>query len=285
MAGLAATLAMAVGHIAGPEPFLATQRSGAEVAFAAVVGLVIGSFLNVVAYRVPLAISISSPPSACPRCGHRVRWFDNVPVISWLALRGRCRDCGEAISIRYPVFEAITCLAFGGVALALGVDIAVLGMCVLAATLIALAATELDGASAPGSVAVVGSGAGLCGLVAASASDGRWRDLGHALGGGAVGVLVGFAVCAAASRARAGAGRELPVKWVPALLPAGLWAGWLGARSSAAWLISSLAFTLLFVLTLPASRREGRGFARAAILCASRASALAAAIALVVAVV
>jgi leader peptidase (prepilin peptidase)/N-methyltransferase len=68
-------------------------------------GLLVGSFLNVVIYRVPLNRSIVSPPSACGTCGHVVRWYDNVPVLSWLVLRGRCRDCGSPIAVRYPLVE------------------------------------------------------------------------------------------------------------------------------------------------------------------------------------
>jgi len=75
-------------------------------------GLVIGSFLNVVIYRVPLGKSIVSPPSACPRCGTHIRARDNVPVLSWLVLRGKCRTCGEPISIRYPLVELGTGVAF-----------------------------------------------------------------------------------------------------------------------------------------------------------------------------
>ncbi len=83
---------------------------------AGVLGLAIGSFLNVVVYRVPAGRSLSQPPSACPHCGHPIRWYDNVPVVSWLVLRGRCRDCGAPISIRYPLIEAGTAVAFALVA-------------------------------------------------------------------------------------------------------------------------------------------------------------------------
>jgi leader peptidase (prepilin peptidase)/N-methyltransferase len=79
-------------------------------------GVVIGSFLNVVVYRVPAGISIVSPPSACPKCGRHIRGFDNVPLVSWLVLRGRCRDCGEPISARYPAVELGTGLLFAVVA-------------------------------------------------------------------------------------------------------------------------------------------------------------------------
>ena len=75
-------------------------------------GLSVGSFLNVVIWRVPRHESIVHPPSACLSCGHEIRWFDNIPVLSWLVLRGRCRDCGEPISPRYPLVEILTAVLF-----------------------------------------------------------------------------------------------------------------------------------------------------------------------------
>lgn len=90
------------------------------VAGAGVFGLAIGSFLNVVAHRVPRGRSIVAPRSACPACGHGIRARDNVPVLSWLLLRGRCRDCGAAISPRYPLVEAVTAALFVAVALVFG---------------------------------------------------------------------------------------------------------------------------------------------------------------------
>jgi leader peptidase (prepilin peptidase)/N-methyltransferase len=78
-----------------------------------VLGGVIGSFLNVVVYRVPNGLSLIEPPSHCPKCKHRVRWRDNVPIVGWLALRGKCRDCGQLISPRYPLVELTAALMFG----------------------------------------------------------------------------------------------------------------------------------------------------------------------------
>lgn len=78
------------------------------LAFAAVTGLAVGSFLNVVVHRLPLGESLNHPGSHCPSCGHPVRRRDNVPVVSWLLLRGRCRDCGARISARYPLLELVT---------------------------------------------------------------------------------------------------------------------------------------------------------------------------------
>jgi leader peptidase (prepilin peptidase)/N-methyltransferase len=82
---------------------------------AGVFGLVIGSFLNVVVYRVPAGLSVVSPPSACPRCGTRIRAVDNIPVVSWLLLHGHCRSCARPISRRYPLVEAGAALGFLGV--------------------------------------------------------------------------------------------------------------------------------------------------------------------------
>ncbi len=81
-------------------------------------GSLIGSFLNVVVYRVPAGRSVVSPPSACGGCGTRIRPYDNVPVLSWLVLRARCRDCGSRISVRYPLVELGTALFFAAVAVA-----------------------------------------------------------------------------------------------------------------------------------------------------------------------
>jgi leader peptidase (prepilin peptidase) / N-methyltransferase len=78
----------------------------------ALLGLAIGSFLNVVIYRVPAEKSVVSPPSACPHCGAGIRWFDNIPVISWVILRARCRNCAAPISVRYPIVELVTAVLF-----------------------------------------------------------------------------------------------------------------------------------------------------------------------------
>jgi leader peptidase (prepilin peptidase) / N-methyltransferase len=72
------------------------------------IGMCVGSFLNVCIYRLPEGASIVRPPSACPKCGASIRWYDNIPVISYLALRGRCRECRVPISIRYPIVELVT---------------------------------------------------------------------------------------------------------------------------------------------------------------------------------
>ncbi|MEA2394444.1 MAG: leader peptidase (prepilin peptidase) / N-methyltransferase [Solirubrobacteraceae bacterium] len=78
-------------------------------------GLIVGSFLNVVAYRLPRGESLASPGSRCPGCGTPIRPYDNVPVVSWLVLRGRCRQCGTSISARYPLVELTTGVLYAAV--------------------------------------------------------------------------------------------------------------------------------------------------------------------------
>ncbi|MBU2074589.1 MAG: prepilin peptidase [Actinobacteria bacterium] len=109
------------------------------VGLVAPLGLAIGSFLNVVVHRVPLGLSVVHPPSACPQCRQPVRGRDNVPVLSWLLLRGRCRDCRTPISVRYPLVEAGTAALLVAVALRLQ-DVAVaLAVLPVAAAGVALA--------------------------------------------------------------------------------------------------------------------------------------------------
>jgi leader peptidase (prepilin peptidase)/N-methyltransferase len=83
-----------------------------EAVFVLVAGLIVGSFLNVCIVRIPEERSVVTPPSHCPRCMAPVRWFDNVPVLSWMLLRGRCRSCEQPISARYPLVESLTALSW-----------------------------------------------------------------------------------------------------------------------------------------------------------------------------
>jgi leader peptidase (prepilin peptidase) / N-methyltransferase len=90
--------------------------------FLAVLGLLIGSFLNVVIARVPEGLSVVSPPSRCPKCGHSIAWYENVPVLSWLFLRGRCAGCKAPISARYVLVELLTGTLFVACYVRFGVD-------------------------------------------------------------------------------------------------------------------------------------------------------------------
>ncbi len=114
------------------------------VIVAGLFGLLVGSFLNVVAARVPRGVSIVSPGSACPACGHAVRPWDNVPVVSWLVLRGRCRDCSASISARYPVVEALTGALWAGAVWRFGLTYEAAVMIVLLSGLVVLSAIDID---------------------------------------------------------------------------------------------------------------------------------------------
>ncbi|HEX8742961.1 MAG TPA: prepilin peptidase [Thermoleophilaceae bacterium] len=116
----------------------------AGLAFTAPLGLLIGSFLNVVAYRVPRGESLVKPGSHCTTCGEAVKPWDNVPVLSWLVLRGRCRGCGESISARYPIIELMTGVVFAVIALVNGLDLDLLVELPFAAMLIAVAGIDLE---------------------------------------------------------------------------------------------------------------------------------------------
>jgi len=115
-----------------------------EIVVAFVFGAVIGSFLNVVAYRLPRGESLVSPPSHCPGCKAPVKPYDNIPIVSWLLLRGRCRSCGTPISARYPLVELLTAAAFAAVVAVRGVDDDLLLELPFVAALIALAAIDFD---------------------------------------------------------------------------------------------------------------------------------------------
>jgi leader peptidase (prepilin peptidase)/N-methyltransferase len=114
------------------------------LALAAPLGLIIGSFLNVVAYRLPRGESIVTPRSRCTTCGTEVRALDNIPLLSWLVLRGRCRHCSAQISARYPAVELVTGVVFAVVALARGPHLELLVDLPFAAMLIAVADIDLE---------------------------------------------------------------------------------------------------------------------------------------------
>jgi leader peptidase (prepilin peptidase)/N-methyltransferase len=116
----------------------------AIAAVALVPGLAVGSFLNVVAARVPLKRSIARPGSACMACGTTLAWYDNVPLVSYLLLRGRCRHCGAGISLRYPAVEALTAILIAGCVLKFGLSSDALVGAFFCAALVAVSATDLE---------------------------------------------------------------------------------------------------------------------------------------------
>jgi len=218
---------------------LSALPTGVAVAIAALTGLVIGSFLNVVVYRTPRRLSVSRPPSFCPSCGAPVRPRDNIPVVSWIVLGGRCRDCRAPISARYPLVEAGTGALFAGVTALGGAHWAVPGLCVVFATLGAAAVIELDGQHVPAGAMAVGTTLGAAALVAAGVADRAWAHLAGMAAGLGAGVFIGGAALLLASgmRRRGDAPEMAPMIGVlvrsRVVLPvAGLVVGWTGGLAS-----------------------------------------------------
>jgi leader peptidase (prepilin peptidase)/N-methyltransferase len=115
-----------------------------ETAFAGISGALIGSFLNVVVYRLPIGQSLVKPRSHCPSCNTPVSPRDNVPLLSWLFLKGRCRHCSETISARYPAVELLTAICFVAVVLAQGISADLIALIPFTAVLIAVAFIDLE---------------------------------------------------------------------------------------------------------------------------------------------
>lgn len=227
---------------------------------AAVLGLAIGSFLNVVVWRLPRGESVASPPSACPRCGHRIRPRDNVPVLSWLLLRGRCRDCAEPIAVRYPLVEAGTALLFGGVVALAGPTWVLPALLYLAALSVALTLIDLDVQRLPD--ALVLPACPVCAALLALASwnpggEPAWGALGRAAIGGA-GLLALYLAAALAYPGGMGLG-DVKLAGVLGLCLA--WFGWdvLAVGGFAAFLLGGL-YAVGLVLARRAGRRSGIPF-------------------------
>jgi len=117
-------------------------------------GLALGSFLNVVAARVPLRRSVVKPRSACMSCGTEIAWYDNVPLLSWALLRGKCRSCGAAIAWRYPAVELATALLVAGSVWKFGLTLEALLAAFFCAALVAVSATDLEHRIVPNRIVV-----------------------------------------------------------------------------------------------------------------------------------
>jgi leader peptidase (prepilin peptidase)/N-methyltransferase len=238
----------------------------AAVVLVAVLGLAIGSFLNVVAYRVPLGLSVVAPPSSCPGCGSAIEARDNIPLVSWVVLRGKCRHCAEPISARYPIVEAITGVAFiaasvrflpaiteaGSTASLVSGAIVLVAFLYLAASSVALAAIDIDVHRLPNRIVLPSYIVGAVLLTAAGAVGGDLVAVARAAAG--AGILVVFYLLLAIIKP-GGMGMG-DVKLAGVL---GLYLGYLGweqllVGSAAAFLLGGI-----FGVVLLAARRAGRG--------------------------
>ena len=153
------------------------------IAAAAAYGLVLGSFLNVVVHRLPREMSLLRPRSHCPACGAPVCWYDNVPVLSFLALRGRCRACRSPISPRYPLVELATGGLLALVAARFGVTLAGAEAAVLVLLLVPLALIDLEHHLLPDALTLPGIAVGLAFAVAGGLVSLREAAIGAAIGG------------------------------------------------------------------------------------------------------
>ncbi len=160
------------------------------VAFCALAGLCIGSFLNVVIARLPAGRSIARPASACPHCGTAIAWYDNLPVLSYLLLGARCRACRTAISWRYPTVEITAALLFALAYLRFGPSFRLAAALVLVSMLIAITGIDLDHQIIPDALSLPGV---ALGLIASFGSGGiGWKEsaLGVLVGGGVFVVII-----------------------------------------------------------------------------------------------
>ena len=238
----------------------------AVIGLSGLLGVAIGSFLNVVIYRVPRGRSVVSPPSACASCGVAIRPYDNIPLISWLVLRGRCRDCKAPISVRYPIIELITGVVFtavsirpaialaeaGSVADVVAAVLVLLAFLYLAAIGVALAAIDFDTSTLPNVIVLPAYlvGVALFGVHAVIVGDatGLLRGL---VGGGAL--LISYFVIALIRPGGMGMG---DVKLAGVL---GLYLGWLGWGSLAVGSFAGFLLGGIVGVVLLATGRAKRG--------------------------
>ena len=161
--------------------------------FLTVAGAAIGSFLNVLICRIPQEISIAYPPSHCPKCGHAIRFYDNIPIISYVILRGRCRDCHEKISLRYPLVELLTAMMSLLLFWKFGLNLKYFFSFVFSSVLIVITFIDFDHQIIPDIITL--PGIPIFSLIAILFMDVPWLEavLGIIIGGGCLyAVAVGY---------------------------------------------------------------------------------------------
>ena len=188
------------------------------VVFAAAAGAIVGSFLNVCIYRLPLEKSIVWPASGCPHCGRELSWYENIPVASFLVLRGRCRTCRASIGLRYPFVEVLTCAMFALACWHYGPGPLLASRLILGCALIVLFAIDLEHQLLPHRITVTGS---VLGFGLSFLTEPGWFDslMGILLGAG---LLYGVAEVWLRLRHREGLGGGDP----PMLAMIGAFLGW-----------------------------------------------------------
>ncbi|MEN0085384.1 MAG: prepilin peptidase [Leifsonia sp.] len=225
-------------------------------------GLLIGSFLNVVAYRVPAGRSVVAPASACPECESAIRPWDNIPVLSWLVLRGRCRDCSAPISARYPLVEAATGAAFalvcwwmlvpaGGSSEPVPGLLQGVAFLVFAGASIVLALIDADTKRLPNVIVLPTLVVGAVLLAGAALTGGLWADASRSAAGCAL-LFAFYLLLALAYRNGMGFG---DVKLAAVV---GLYLGWLGWPQFVVGAFAAFLLGGVFAIVLLLLRRTGR---------------------------
>lgn len=232
--------------------------------FAGFFGSIIGSFLNVVIYRVPMRKSVVAPPSSCPHCDHQITALENIPVISWLALRGRCSSCKARISVRYPLVELGTAALFAVVSLffapaifsattgtaAYAAIITLVAFLFFAGVSISLALIDLDTSTLPNRIVLPALATGVVLLGAASAVMANWEQLLRA----GIGMVALFAFYYVLALVSGGMGFG-DVKLAAVV---GLYLAWLGWGPLLVGALAAFVLGGLYGLALIAIKRAGR---------------------------
>jgi leader peptidase (prepilin peptidase)/N-methyltransferase len=236
-----------------------------------VLGAAIGSFLNVVIHRVPRGVSVVRPPSSCASCSAHVRPYDNIPIVSWLVLRGRCRDCSAPFSIRYPLVELATGLAFAGIAAwqlsallasptlldALSALLVTAALLYFAAISIALTAIDVDTHRLPDAIVLPAYPVLAVLFAGAAIASGDLESLGRAAAGAGI-LFAGYVLLALISPRGMGMG-DVKLAGVIGLVLG--WFGWaaLAVGTLAAFVLGGLVGIVL-ILMRRASRSTGIPF-------------------------
>jgi len=213
---------------------------------AAFLGLLAGSFLNVVAHRVPAGVPVTHPASRCPACGAPIRWRDNIPIVSWVLLRGRCRDCSSPISIRYPLVELTTALLFASTAAVIRLNWILPAYLWFVALTFVLSIVDLEHKRLPNRILYPGTIVGAVLLTIGAVAEGSLDAMPRALGGGA-GYFALLLLVALAARGGFGMG-DVKLAFVLGLFTA--YRSWetLGVAVFAAFALGGVVSILLLVV-------------------------------------
>jgi leader peptidase (prepilin peptidase)/N-methyltransferase len=217
-----------------------------QLSILAILGLAIGSFLNVCVHRIPRGQSLAHPGSRCPACGYELRWFDNIPVVSYVLLRGRCRKCRAPISIRYPAVELATMALFVLHGLVFGWTALLVPRLMFACAMVVLFAIDLEHHLLPNVITLPGIAVGL--IASAVLPPGLMDALIGAVAGGGVLWLVGEAYYRYSGHEGMGGGDVKMLAMIGAFL------GW--KLMLLTLVLSSLAGSLIGVIVIAARRGD-----------------------------